>query len=337
MPVATPAAVRKQIASGSPGPIYLLLGEDDVEKGALAAEFAEVVDEGLRAFNVERIHAADFTTGDRFASGVADLIAAARTLPMMAPRRVVIVTQVENLLTPRRESEAAARALVDLETLFKSPEPSTTLVLVVGTGLDRRSRLSKLLEKQATLVACGVVEDLRDAEQWIRSRVAASGAQIEPAAARLLAGCAGTDVRRLRSEVDRLMLYALGQKTITVADARELAGPAVLQDEWAMTNAIEAGDAAEALRQLALVLDAGGAPEQILGQLGWVVRAKLATIAPAQVAAAVDAVFRTDLELKRTNRSSDQPRMLLERLVVELCGRAVVRRAGLPAAGARRD
>ena len=88
-----------------------------------------------------------------------------------------------------------------------------------------------------------------------------------------------------------------------------------------MTNAIEAGQGAEALRQLALILDAGAAPEQVLGQLAWVVRAKFPQIAPNQLAAGIDAVFRTDLELKRANRSSDQPRMLLERLVVELCGR----------------
>ena len=39
-----------------------------------------------------------------------------------------------------------------------------------------------------------------------------------------------------------------------------------------MTNAIEAGQAAEALRQLALMLDAGAPAEKILGQLGWLVR-----------------------------------------------------------------
>src|ERR1051325_11729959 len=98
MPTATPSAVRKQIAGGAADPVYLLVGEDDVEKSALAAEFAELVDEGLRAFNVERIHAGDWTTGDRLADGVAGIVAAARTLPMMVPRRVVIVLQVETLL-----------------------------------------------------------------------------------------------------------------------------------------------------------------------------------------------------------------------------------------------
>ena len=54
----------------------------------------------------------------------------------------------------------------------------------------------------------------------------------------------------------------------------------------------------------------------VLGQLAWVVRAKFPAIAPAGVGAAVEAVFRTDLDLKR---SAGDPRMLLERLIVELC------------------
>ena len=55
-----------------------------------------------------------------------------------------------------------------------------------------------------------------------------------------------------------------------------------------MTNAIEAGDGAGALRQLALMLDAGVVPEKILGQLAWLVRAKFPAIAPSSVRASVD-------------------------------------------------
>ena len=101
MPTATPAAVRKQIASGEAGPIYLLQGEDDIEKSGLGHEFEDLVEEGLRAFNVARMHAGDLTSGDRLTSFVSGLVAAARTLPMMAPRRVVIVLQAEGLLVPK--------------------------------------------------------------------------------------------------------------------------------------------------------------------------------------------------------------------------------------------
>src|SRR5258706_16003443 len=119
----TPSAVLKQIASGTPDPIYLLQGEDEIEKSALAASFADLVDEGLHAFNVERVQAGDLTTGDKLADGVASLIATARTLPMMAPRRVVTVQQAETLLVPKRESEAATRALDQLGTLIMPPHP----------------------------------------------------------------------------------------------------------------------------------------------------------------------------------------------------------------------
>ena len=324
MPALTPAAVRKQIAAGTADPIYLLLGEDEVEKSALAAEFADLVDEGLRAFNVERIHAGDMTTGDRLADGVASIVAAVRTLPMMVPRRIVTVVQVETLLAPKRESDAATRALEQFEDLIKRPEPQATLVLI-ATSVDKRGRMFKLLQKQSVIVECGALADLADAERWVRTRVAAANASIDPAAARLVAQRAGVDVKRLRADVDRLLLYALGQKQIAVDDVRDVTGPAALQDDWAMTNAIEAGQAAEALRQLALMFDAGAPAEKILGQLGWLVRTKFPSLAPGDIRTAVESLFRTDLDLKR---SAGDPRVLLERLIVELCAgkRAAARR-----------
>ncbi len=308
---ASPSDVRKQIAAGATDPIYLLLGEDEVEKSGLAHEFEELVDEGLRAFNVERVQAGDWTSGDRLSSGVASLIAAARTLPMMAPRRVILVLRAEMLLAPKRESDAATRALEAFESLLERPEKETALVLV-ATTVDRRSRIYKLLARQATIVECGVLESVADAERWVRNRIAAAGAQLDPAGARLIANRAGTDVKRLRNDVDRLLLYALGQKTIGMDDVREIVGPAALQDDWAMANAIEGGDSAGALRQLALMLDAGAAPEQILGQLGWLVRTKFTR----GVSDAVESLFRTDRDLKS---SGGEARVLLERLVVELC------------------
>lgn len=315
MPVATPAAVRAQIASGTTDPIYLLRGEDEVEKSALAADLAALVDEELQAFNVERLYAGEMTTGEKLVDGVAALIDAVRTIPILVPRRVVIVFQAEAMLVPRRETDAATRALDRLEALLKQPEPQTVLVLVAG-AIDKRSRFYKLLVKHATLVECGALADQADAERWLRTHMAAAGVRIDPPAARLVAERAGPDVKRLRRDLDRLLLYALGQKSITVEDVREVVGPSALQDDWAMANAIEAGRTAEALRQLALMLDAGVPAEKILGQLGWFVRAKLPAAAPAALAEGVEAVFRTDLDLKR---SAGDRRILLERLVVELC------------------
>ena len=92
-----------------------------------------------------------------------------------------------------------------------------------------------------------------------------------------------------------------------------------------MTSAIEAGDGAVALRQLGLMLEAGAPPEKILGQLGWLVRTKFPMLAPGGVRGAVEALFRTDLDLKR---SAGEPRVLLEHLVVQLCAGRAARTAG---------
>jgi DNA polymerase-3 subunit delta len=324
MATATPSAVRKQIAAGAPDALYIILGEDDVEKTALAHQFEELVEDGLRAFNVQTVHPGDVSSGDRLAAVIDDVLDAMRTLPMMAARRVVIVFQAKDLLVPKRASAAATQALERFEEAIASPPAHATLVMV-SSSLDKRTRVYKALAKHATIVECGALSDQADAERWVKTRVVAAGADIEPAAARLLAERCGTDVKRLRNDVDRLVLYALGQKLITVADVREIAGPATLQDDWGMANAIEAGDARVALRQLALMLDAGAAPLQILGQIGWLVRTKFPVMAPAAVKSAVDSVFRTDVDLKR---SLGEPRILLERLVVELCAGRRARAAG---------
>src|SRR5262249_22126624 len=152
------------------------------------------------------------------------------------------------------------------------------------------------------------------------------GVNVEPVSHGLIADRCGTDVTRLRNDVERLMLYAMGEKTITVDAAREVVGPASLQDDWAMTNAIEAGDGAVALRQLALVLDAGAPPEKVLGQLGWLGRTKVSVIAPGALRPAIAAPVRTDLALKRSGGDAPVP---LGPVIVESCtwkrGRALGR------------
>jgi DNA polymerase III delta subunit len=338
MPAATPAAVRTQIAQRSPAPVYLIVGDDDAEMSRLAADFTALVDDDLRAFNVERIYATD---KGATAESIAD---AAKLLPMMADRRVVVVLRAEKLLKPKRRGRAeeeppddddGAPVEVDaLEDYVRRPEPRSVLVFV-ACDVDRSRRLYKALQKNATIVECWGLKgskdarvDLRqvarEAESLVRKAVAAAGQQIEPAAARLVAERAGTDIARLRGDVDRLLLYTAGRPQISTADVREVVSAETSLDDWAVTSAIQRGDRADALRQLALSLEAGGVPYQILGQLAWFVREKLPFIDVRRVPAAIDALFRTDVDLKS---SGGDPRVLLERLVVELCGAAPVRGA----------
>lgn len=305
MPALTPAALRKQIASGSTGPLYLLVGEDDAEKTAVASEFAEMVDEGLRAFNVDRLYGAD--------ANVDDLVQAAATLPMMAPRRMVIVLEGEKLLIPKRESKAAEEDQERLEGFLADPPPHATVVFVCG-DLDQRRRVVKQLMQAAQVVNCGTIGDEADAERWVKARAASIGAPLDAGAVRALVRRAGLDIVRLRAGLERLALYAMGQKTITADDVRQ-AVPAApeAQAEFGIANAISRNDAAEAIHELHLALDAGAPPYFVLGQL----RSAAEKLPPPRVRGGIEAVFRTDLALKS---SGGEPRVLLERLVVELCG-----------------
>ena len=201
--------------------------------------------------------------------------------------------------------------------------------MFVASDVDRQRKVYKALQKNGTIVECwglrggkGEPVDLRQAaraaEQLVKQAVTDAGLQIDGPAARLLAERAGADIGRLRADVERVLLYAAGKPKISVADVRDIVSAETAQDDWAVTNAIGRGDTAEALRQLGLALDAGGVSYQILGQLAWFVRNKMTAADPRRIRPAVEALFRTDLELKS---SGGDPRVLLERLVVDLCRR----------------
>ena len=303
----SPADALEQFSQGNPAPVYLIVGDDATEMAETAGAFEEAVEEALRPFNVDRFDGGDDKVTLR------TVMEAARMLPMMAPRRVVIVQRAKDCLMPKRESQTAEKDQEAFEAYLSDPQPHATLVLVAG-NLDKRRRLVKSLFAAAVVVTCGVVENLADAEQWVRRRVAASGSTIPPAAAQLLAASTGPDFGRLRGDVERLLLFTAGQSAIALDDVRAIAGPATMHDDWAVARAIERGQAGLALRELALAVESGVAPYMVLGQLAWVVRTKLSS---DRLPAAVEVLFRADLDLKS---SVGEPRVLLERLVMELCG-----------------
>lgn len=315
MPMLTASALRAQLHAGTAGPLYLLLGEDDAEKAAVAGEFTELVDPGLQAFNVDRVYG-----GETSVDAVLD---AANTFPMMAARRVVLILEAERLLVPKRESKAADEELARLDAFIQAPSPHATVVFVCGS-LDMRRRISKTLAREAQVVDCGTIADTADAERWIKTRAARDRVPLDAGAVRALVDRGGTSLVRLRAGLERVALYALGQATISADDVKQSvpAGPDQHHD-FGIADAIRQGDAAEALRQLGAALENGAAPFFLLGQLRFV-----AEKTPAlRLRDAVAAVFRTDLALKS---SGGDQRLLLERLVVELCGDA---RPGRPSGG----
>ena len=327
----TPAAFRAQIAKGATDPVYVVIGDDDHEKAALALTLGEMIEEDLRAFNVERLYAVEGTVTAR------TVVEAAQTLPMIAPRRVVIVLQAERLFAGRKrrgdaepDDEDGGGSLDALIEYLEKPSPTTTLLFVFSIPenakspeeipLARNLKVTKVLLKAATVVVCTGLDGGKDPSQWVEQQAKAAGLAIDrPVVARLLQLASG-DTARLRNDVEKLLLFAAGSGRVTLDHLSTVAGsPEHHGDDWALVRAIEQGDAPAALRELGAALAAGGVPFQILGQIGYAVRTPppRGRFPARRVPAAVDALLRTDLALKS---SGGDPRALLERLVVDLCG-----------------
>lgn len=323
----TPRELDAALARGKIRPVYLVIGDDEAGKDEVVARLTALVDEDLRAFNVERFHASEARPDD--------VVLAARTLPMLGERRVIIYLHVERLFKGKRKAaeadeEAGAgdadTPAVDpggLEGYVTSPEPSSVLVLV-GTDINRTTKLGKLLDAKAHTVACDGFEQtfgrpdaaLRQAMQFAAQRFKAAGKRADAAALTVLVERAGPDIVRLRKDVDTLVLFVGDAPAVTDRDVRAVVGSAQQLDEWGVTNAIGARDVAGALRQVDLSLENGGVPFMLLGQLGWWVRSRMPQVEPGRVPDAVRAVYRADGAMK----SGRSPRVVLERLVVELCG-----------------
>ena len=110
---------------GTVAPVYLVIGDDEAGKDEVVAALTGLVEEDLRGFNVER-----FTAGDARPD---DVVFAARTLPMLGNRRVVVFTHIERLFKGRKkvaevEDESTAtttyRRRIRADSRRTSPTPS---------------------------------------------------------------------------------------------------------------------------------------------------------------------------------------------------------------------
>ncbi|MEO5822585.1 MAG: hypothetical protein ABIT71_18915 [Vicinamibacteraceae bacterium] len=331
MAALTKEALEAQLAAGGFQPIYLVVGDDDGEKDAIARAFQAAVPEDIQPFAFERFSAIE-TDPDV-------VVNSARTMPFLGDRRTIVVTRAEKWFSGKRkggdespadEDDAGTGAADALEAYFEKPEPGSTVVFVAA-DVNRTFRVVKALLKKAVVVECWglkgekdprgpVTEALGRAGRLAGGLFKRAGLAIDRQALEPLLAHAGTDIAILRGDVERLILYCHGRKTVTLEDVDAVVSGTALLNPWGVVNAVERGDAREALRQVRVVTDAGEAPFMTLGQIGWWVRNKLPQMgSPDRVRAAVDAVFRTDLAMKS---SGGEPRILLERLVVQLCVRS---------------
>jgi DNA polymerase III delta subunit len=310
----TPAAVRAQIAASSIEPLYLVTGDDEAEMSAIGTALAESVDEDFRAFNVQRFYGSDA------GSTVAAVLDAASTFPLLAPRRVVLLLQAEKALVARKPRSAdrdetspdedaqgdggSRTGQLALLKAYAARPHAHAAVALLGAGLQRTF---DVLATQAVVVVCEASADV------IRTLEVEHGVRFDRDAAELLRQMAGADVARLRADVERVVLYAAGRKTIAREQVAAVIGRSAAGGGKKLWNDVAGRRTAAALTELGLELAEGAVPFMVLGLLRSVVER---TVSARDLPRALDALLRTDLALKT---SGGEPRVLLERLVVELC------------------
>lgn len=263
----TPEQAIGEARAGELRPVYLVAGDEpylerhvlaELKRAALAGAVPGLNDEYLTAgeVSVERV------------------LSAARTLPMMAKRRLVLVRGLERW-EPRegQEGDGGKERELPLDRLAeyaKAPSP-TTVLLLVGSGLDKRRRLVTQARSAGFLVSCEPLERAA-LPGFVMREAKERGANLAPDVADLIAELAGPELSPLVDAVDRLALFVGQNGEITEEVVAECVVRLRPSTVWELVGAVGRRDLGAALRALDQVYDPADRGLRLVGVLAWSAR-----------------------------------------------------------------
>ncbi len=260
MPTATPVKLLERLAHGKPVAAVVLLGTDlylrDMCRNRIIEAF---VPEGARDWALTRLSARE--------TGWDEILGRAQTLPMLAPRQVVVVESAESV--ERLGEKSRDEILEALEKYLGSPAPFTILLLE-ASELDGRQRFSKLLHEKALIVELTIGPE--SAASLATQMARDLGAEIDREAAALLAEILNGQPARIRIELEKLTTYAQGRGRITAADVEALVVAARKNTVWQLADMLANRKRDAALAFLDNLLREGEQPAGIVGALAWMYR-----------------------------------------------------------------
>jgi len=259
MPAANTAQLLEKIGKGKAVPAIVLMGSDPYLRDLIRTKLREAyVPDGAQDWAIARMSASD---------GMEQVVQRAQTLPMLSPRQLVYVEEVERI--ERLGEKARDEAVETLEQYLSDPAPFTILVLETEK-LDNRQRLAKMLTAKAVMVSLEVTRE--DALALTDSMARELGSAIDRDAAALLVEILNAEPARIRTELEKLSLYTLEKKRITTADVDLLVISAEKQTVWQLTDMLATRQRAEAMQFLDSLLREGEQPAGIVGALAWMYR-----------------------------------------------------------------
>src|SRR3990172_10973057 len=229
----------------NPSPVYLFTGEERlfIDEGVRLVS-ARVLEDGIREFNCDILSATDIKSSN--------VISIAETLPVMTNCRVVVVKDIDSWASKEREG---------LISYINNPSPTTCLILTAAK-LDKRERFANTIDKKGVMVLCQPLSK-NQLGGWIRQEVKRSGKTINDDAAQMLSDMAGSDMMSLRNDIEKLTLYCMDKKTISLSDVTKVSNNIRSVSVFEVINAIFDRRLKDAILALKRALDEGEAPVKI--------------------------------------------------------------------------
>jgi DNA polymerase-3 subunit delta len=326
--------------------VFLLAGPDDfLREQVLDRLRHEVLDPGFADFNHCRIHC---TSGTKSAA----ILAALLELPMMTDRRLVEIHEAQSLPAD------VAKALI--EPLEETGRTGGTVVALCWRPAGRGGGTSPLREAAARMglhLDCTLAEADRPA--WVQAALQRLKVQADGAAVSEILQRTGSDLRHLASQLEKLALYAGPGARINREDVRKVVLRSTEVKTWELTAAIGKRDLRSAVRLAEILLEEGEQPGGLLSYLNSYLRSlaqiqalaarhgssaanlarevpgkkefqirktleELRTWSDRDLQRAFELVCRADLRVK----TGQDPRLILELLLVDLCHRRGPQRPG---------
>ncbi len=249
LPSVTSEQLEADLERGRLYPAYLLFGpEAYLLRRAVRSLTEKAVPPETRAFNLVELSARSVTA--------ARIVHEANSFPMISGRRLVLVTDLEEL--PAEEHEV-------LTSYLAAPQEKSVLVLT-ASEIDRRTSFYKDLLERTCVVE---FPKLRGPalEDWAGRMLSRRGYHIGSAALRKLVDLSGADLLTVVNEIEKLILYVGAEKQIPDAAIDTLIPASRQHSIFELTSALGRRDRKAALKSLGNLLEAGEPPLAIVSML----------------------------------------------------------------------
>ncbi len=252
--------LRNRIRRHEFAPVYLFYGSESYLRDLAVRTIADRAfsDKDFRDFNDTNF---SLNTADNLGSA----LGAARQLPMMSARRVVRITDVRISATGFRDTVKEEHESVLSDYLTKPAEKS--IVIFVADELNGNRKMSKLLKEKALAVE---FEKLKEPEllRMARAKLNEAAVTADDSTVRHIIGLVGPDLRRLMTELEKLITASMPERIIDKEMADGLVAYSRVEENWGLTDNLISGRRGHAIELLRKLVDDGSEPLALLGLLG---------------------------------------------------------------------